>query len=170
MDNLNGNMDVSGQPKGWLTLTRKISERIMCAVLAADIVEFLDDQSWGQDLEVRIRLEEIRGPQVRLSILAPRKVTVMRAEIDQFLSGWNSSDGMTTLSEVSEEILFAFTRETLKREVDALEQGDPLDLLEIRVDKILEDNVKLWLGNEFRNFRFARHAEVPDDNEDDDPI
>ena len=176
------NKDVCEQPNGWLTLTRKQGERIMCAVLPEDIEGFLEDESWGDELVFRIRLEEVHGSQARISILVPRAVTIKRAEIDSFLAGWEASDGITTRAEISEEILFAFTRKTLREEAEALkaevkapEQAtesdqateDPLDLLEIRIEQIVEEVdpqrdpywVKIRLGTEIRNLRFARHAE-----------
>lgn len=180
------NKEVCGQPNGWLTLTRKQGERIMCAVMPEDIESFLEDESWGDELEIRIRLEEVHGLQTRVSVLAPRAVTIKRAEIDSFLAGWQASDGITTKAEISEEILFAYTRKTLREAAEALRADaagtpqatesvestdDPLDLLEIRIERIVvgsghgddrqcdPDCVLMRLGTEFRNLRFARHAE-----------
>ena len=137
----------------------------MCAVREEDLQEFLNDESWGNELELRIKLDEIRGHQVRISIQAPRKVAVMRAEIEPFLAEWKPGDGISTQVEMSEEILFAFKRKTLRREVKFLESGDPLDLLEIKVEGIEQDFVKIRFGLDIRNLRFSRHAETPEGDE-----
>lgn len=165
-------MDVSGRRNGRLTLTRTEGKRIVCTVLTEKIEDFLTDQKWGEELTLYISLSEIRGQQARIAIQAARAVKIVRAEIDEYLGEWQASDGLTMELEVNEEILLAYSRETLVEVARHKDAEDPLDLLDLRVEKIGEDRIKVRLGTEIRNLRFARHCEVPseDDFEEDQSV